>query len=170
MRALLALSLVVALVVPAWAQRNDPEPEGKLLAKGKGWLVHQLADQVIHTDTATSKMKRLAGSHSWTNNTPVLTYGYSGIVAVDCDDERVYIAIGTVGRASRRDFTGAKTNAWTLKVFWLADGSLVHEHSLTRDEMQPATQKTLTLKDGAVTYQGLQLKFKGKAVVKAKPE
>src|SRR5688572_27888304 len=156
-------ALLGILVAPtALAARPLVGPEGqerppKLVARAKGTLVHAVpyphggegrgvSDApggilLLHTRAETGEMKQLLASGTFAYPTRRQSWSHSRIVGIAADDERVYVLVwATRGydRVPPPEQMPGERATYTLNVFRLADGELVHRGTPDNMNSKPA--------------------------------
>ena len=145
-----AALLGVLVASTALAARPLMSPEGqerppKLVAKAKGTLVHAvpysharelrgLSDApagflLLHTRTESGEMKQLLASGTSVYSTRRQSWSHSRIVGIAADDERVYVLVWAIrgwDQVPPPEQMPGERATYTLSVFRLADGELVH--------------------------------------------
>lgn len=184
----LVLSCLVLLTLPGSVpcQETKPEPAAAnpvLIAKGKGCAYHVLAgtagiyrrmvlggQQLLHTNLETGDMRILFAAETRVIPTRRESYEQTAIIGLAHDGQRLYLATAKTGRYFEADGRDAKFHPHLLRVFWLADGSLIHERSFP-PETRPASapqpslgRGPLSLIDNGVTVYGTKIVFRGKEV------
>ena len=157
----LAALLGVLITSTALAARPLMGPEGqerppKLVAKAKGTLIHAvpyshagelrgLSDApggilLLHTRTESGEMKPLLASGTFVYSTRRQSWSHSRIVGIAADDERAYVLVwATRGydRVPPPEQMAGERATYTLSVFRLSDGELVHRGTPDNPNSKP---------------------------------
>ena len=171
----LAALLGVLVASTALAARPLGSPDGqerppKLVAKAKGTLIHAVpyphgvelrgvSDApggilLLHTRTESGEMKQLLATGTFTYPTRRQSWSHSRIVGIAADDERLYVLVwATRGydRVPPPEQMAGERATYTLSVFRLADGELVHRgtpDTLNSKPVQPGAPPAEVLEKG----------------------
>lgn len=189
LRVLCSMLALIGFLAAGLAKAEEKKPKAgpSLILKGKDCLIHAVSNmapaeegeesrrlggqQLLYTATATGEMKTLVLTGSWSEPTRRISYRQNGILGIASDEERLYVLIGQTARSYDRP-AWKNPESYTLKVFWLADGSLISDKMLGGGDLpkelgkQTTDKGPLSVKDSAVTCFGNTVAFKKKEVVK----
>ncbi len=180
----------LAGAAPCQETKAEPAaPNPVLIAKGKGNAYHVLTgtagiyhrivlggQQLLHTNLETGAMRILFAAETRVLPTRRESYERTAIIGLAHDEQRLYLATAKTGRYFDANGRDAKLHPHLLRVYWLADGSLIHERSFPQETWpakapEPSLGRgPLSLIDNGMTIYGLTIVFRGKEVASAKEE
>jgi hypothetical protein len=195
---LLPLGLLASVLSAGEPAAKKTAPEVVVLAKGTGYIVHGLGGEsvlpasaatVLHTALPAGTLQVLVRSgttvgipvsmatdrYPTTQTWPITQTRIAGVAA---DAERVYVLVWSASwkfnasGAAGPQVKPPESDAYTLKTFWLADGSEVGSFAVGGDR-RPKTVPPekfepgpLAAERGTVTVYGQTFRFEGKKRVK----
>lgn len=160
-----------------------------LIGKGKGYVIHALPSPpaawrsnvaramssgigLTYTDLGSGRMRYLTEPTGTVSiDTRRISYHHTRLVGVTLDDERLYAVLWRSQRLwspPRDSEVPLPDGAYWLQVFWLKDGSKIHESGLataTLPERSPPEsigRGPLVVTNGTVSCYGAVFRFRGK--------